>query len=84
MTKKRKTKKPGFVEKIIQQPHQPEKAEISIRGADDLYKEIRIENKLHSEDGETVKLKPGAHVEVIVEADEKNTVPADDKDAAKP
>jgi hypothetical protein len=72
--KKPKTKKPGVVRKIIKHPMQPEKAEISINGADDLYREIRIENKLENEQGEKVKLKQGAHVEVIVEADDKDTV----------
>jgi hypothetical protein len=74
MPKKPKTRKPGVVRKIIKQPHEPEKAEISINGADDLYKEIRIENRLENEEGEEVKLKQGAHVEVIVEADSDGTV----------
>jgi hypothetical protein len=73
MLKKPKTKKPGLVRKLIKHPHEPEKAEISIAGADDLYKEIRIENTLENEQGEKVKLKQGAHVEVIVEADDKDT-----------
>jgi hypothetical protein len=76
MTKKRKTKKPGVVEKIIKQPSQPEKAQITLVDGDDLYKEIRIENKVNNENGEPAKLKPGAVVDVIVEADEKDTVPA--------
>jgi hypothetical protein len=40
-----------------------------------LYREIRIENALENEQGEQVKLKPGAQVEVVVEAEEKDTVP---------
>lgn len=74
---KPKTKKPGTVEKIIQSPlpHEPEKAEIAVEGADDLYREIRIENTLEDEKGQKVKLKVGAPVEVIVEADLKDTVP---------
>jgi hypothetical protein len=76
--KKPKTKKPGVVEKIIKPVHGPEKAEISVTGAEDLYKEIRIENTLENENGEKVKLKKGAHVEVIVEADDKDTVPKHD------
>jgi hypothetical protein len=74
VTKKQKTKKPGVVEKIIRHPAQPEKVQISLIGGDDLYKEIRIENKLETEDGEKAKLKQGAHVDVIVEADVKDTV----------
>jgi len=72
--RKPKTKKPGVVEKIIKTPHEPEKAEITIHDADELYKEIRIENTLVTDDGEKVKLKKGAHVEIIVEADDKDTV----------
>jgi hypothetical protein len=78
VTKKPKTKKPGVVRKIIKHPMEPEKAEISIAGADDLYREIRIENKLENEQGEKVKLKQGAHVDVIVEADDKDTVTRND------
>ena len=72
-----KTTKPGIVEKIINSPipHQPEKAQIAVEGADDLYREIRIENTLEDENGKTVKLKPGAHVVVTVEADSKDTQP---------
>ena len=59
---------PGIVEKIIPSPHPglPEKAQISIEGADHLYRELRIENKLSDENGDGVKLKKGAHVEVSV------------------
>lgn len=77
MKRKPKTKKPGTVHKIIKESEK-EKAEISIHDADDLYREIRIENKLKNEHGEEVKLKQGAHVDVIVEADEKDTTPKDE------
>jgi hypothetical protein len=75
--KKPKTTKPGTVEKIIASPFPqvPEKAEITIEGADHLYQEIRIENVLKDEKGKMVKLKEGAQVEVTVEADPKDTVP---------
>jgi hypothetical protein len=61
---------PAVVEKIVQSvdPSEPEKAQIAILGADDLYKEIRIENTLEDADGEKVKLKPGAVVDVTIEA----------------
>jgi hypothetical protein len=39
-------------------------------GAEPLYEEIRIENSLQSPNGEQVRLKQGAEVEVIVEAGE--------------
>ncbi len=61
---------PGTVEEIIESPHPsiPEKAEISIQGADELYQEIRIENTLTDELGDELRLKKGALVEVTVEA----------------
>ncbi len=62
---------PGTVEKIIESPFpgEPEKAEISVDGADYLYREIRIENTLVDENGEPVRLKVGAPVEVKVQAE---------------
>ena len=68
---------PGTVQKIIQSPDPdiPEKAEIAVEGADELYKEIRIENTLTDEKGKEVKLKTGADVEVTVEAPPEATEP---------
>jgi len=82
MPKRLKAKKPGTVRKVIKPiiPSEPEKAEIEIDGADDLYKEIRIENKLIDSEGNNVKLKPHAPVDVTVEADEKDTVPDTDSE----
>ena len=70
MTKKRK-KLRGTVDKIIKPGFQeePEKAQIDIHDADHLYREIRIENIVTDDKGEKGKLKPGAEVDVIVEAD---------------
>ena len=66
---------PGVVQKIIPSPHPsvPEKAEIGVSGADDLYREIRIENTLTNESGRKVSLKEGAEVDVTIQADEKDT-----------
>jgi len=74
-SEKASTTLPGTVEKVIQSPHpsMPEKAQIAVEGAEDLYREIRIENVLKDEDGEEVALKPGAPVEVTIEADSENT-----------
>jgi hypothetical protein len=68
---------PGTVQKIIHSPDPsiPEKAEIAVEGADELYKEIRIENTLTDKKGKEVKLKPGAEVEVTVEAPPESTEP---------
>jgi hypothetical protein len=73
---------PGTVQKIIQSPDPsiPEKAEIAVEGADELYREIRIENTLTDEKGHEVKLKSGAEVEVTIAADPEATVPKDDLD----
>ena len=81
MKRKSKTTKPGRVEKIIKplHPRMPEKAQIAVDGADDLYKEIRIENTLEGEEGETVKLKEGASVDVTIEADPQETVKVEEK-----
>lgn len=73
---------PGKVEKVIQ-PHpqsgEPEKAQISVEGADHLYREIRVPNQLIDEDGRKVKLKPGAEVDIKIEAEpQKSTVAAVD------
>jgi hypothetical protein len=75
--KRPKTTRPGTVEKIIKSPfpQEPEKAEIAVEGADHLYREIRIENTLQDDKGNEVKLKVGAQVDVIVEADPKDTIP---------
>jgi hypothetical protein len=39
-----------------------------------LYKEIRVENEVTDESGQKAKLKPGAEVEVIVQADSSATL----------
>ena len=77
---------PGKVEKVIH-PHpnsgEPEKAQIAVEGADHLYREIRVPNRLTDENGHKVKLKVGAEVEVKIEADKVSThgvaPPHDDK-----
>jgi uncharacterized cupredoxin-like copper-binding protein len=68
---------PEKVEKIIPAIASviPEKAQIAVEGADHLYKEIRVENTLKDENGNPVSLKPGAKVEITVEAEKKATTP---------
>lgn len=77
MPEKPSTTRPGTVREIIKSPlpHEPEKAEIAVEGADDLYREIRIENRLLTESGSEVSLKKGAEVEVTIEADPEDTKP---------
>ena len=68
---------PGKVEKILESPHptEPEKAQLSVDGADTLYQEIRSENSLTNDEGEEVGLKEGAEVEVTVAAEADATTP---------
>jgi hypothetical protein len=75
MGKKRK-KLRGTVERVIKPilPGEPEKAQIGIEEAEDLYREIRIENVVTDEKGEKARLKRGAQVDVVVEADSDATI----------
>jgi hypothetical protein len=72
---------PGKVEKVIR-PHpntgEPEKAQIGVEGADHLYREIRVPNRLTDAKGRQVKLHEGAEVEVKIEAE--SVKPSDIKD----
>jgi hypothetical protein len=78
MAKRLKTKKPGTVQKIVLDPYtRTEKAEIQVHDADELYREIRIDNTVEDENGHKAKLKKGAEVEVTVEADPQATIPKD-------
>jgi hypothetical protein len=47
---------------------------VTIPDADDLYREVRVENVLTDESGDKAGLKPGAEVDVIVEADSSATM----------
>jgi hypothetical protein len=59
----------GTVDKIIpSRPSQPEKAQIHIDRAGHGHPDLRIENSLSDKNGDEVKLKKGAHVEVTVTA----------------
>jgi len=77
MNEKASATLPATVEKVIQSPdpREPEKAQIAVEGADDLYREIRIDNTLVKENGDEVRLKRGAQIEVTVEADPEATTP---------
>lgn len=66
---------PATVEKIIPPgyPGDSERAEVAVHGAEDLYRELRVENRFSNDSGEEVALKPGAQVEVTIEANKKDT-----------
>jgi len=71
---------PGTVEKIIPAigNQVPEKAQIQLEGADELYREIRIDNTLEDAEGNPVSLKRGVDVDVTIEADPDDTKPKED------
>ena len=62
---------PAIVEKIIPPiaSNHPETAQIAIDGAEELYKEIRVENTLKDDEGNSFALKKEAEVEVTIKAD---------------
>jgi hypothetical protein len=74
---------PGIVEKIIPSPRpsQPEKAQIAVDGADHRHRYLRIENTLTHENGDDVRLKKGAHVEVTVTAEPKTSTATINEDS---
>jgi hypothetical protein len=83
MTENPSTTLRGTVDKIIPSvvPSEPEKAQIVVEGADHLYKELRIENTLTDAGGNQVRMKPGAKVDVKVEAEPQGlTANSDHKD----
>ena len=65
---------PGTPQKVIKSrfPSQPEQAQINVEGADHLYREIRIDRTLRNQSSDEI-ITPGAHVEVTLEADAKDT-----------
>lgn len=67
---------PGTVEKVIPAiGEEPEKVQIRLEGADELYREVRIENAVQDADGKQGRLKKGAEVDVTIEADAKDIKP---------
>ena len=65
------------VEKVIKSPNpnEPDKAQITVQGADELCREIRIDNALQNGNGDAVALKPGTEVEGTVEAPADGSAP---------
>ncbi|HXM67990.1 MAG TPA: hypothetical protein VN911_14750 [Candidatus Acidoferrum sp.] len=61
---------PGTVERIIisPSPNEPEKAQITLKERDHVFREIRIDNTLKNENGDDVSLKLSARVKVTVKA----------------
>ena len=68
-------------------PGEPEKAQILVEGAEELYREIGVENTLQDGTGNPVTLKEGAEVEVTIEAEPEATTPKkqpEAKESARP
>ena len=68
---------PAVVQKVIPPvvPSEPEKAQIAVEGADHLYRELRVANSLKKPNGKKAALKPGAEVEVTIEAESEALQP---------
>jgi hypothetical protein len=66
---------PAVVTKIVKPAFegQPPKVEISISQADDLFREIRIENNFTNVDGGPVASANGARLDVAFEAETRKT-----------
>lgn len=73
---------PGIVHKIIPSSHRrkPEKAQIAVDGTHHPHRDLCIENTLTDENGDDVRLKKGARVEVTVTADPKAPIPRINED----
>ena len=76
MGRKKRKKMRGTVKKVIKSSYASgkEKVEIDIQNADDLYREIRVENELTDDRGEKASLKEGAEVDIVLEADSDATM----------
>jgi len=72
----------GTVDKIIlsRSRKQPEKAQIAVERGTRRYRNLRIENTLTDENGDEVKLKKGARVEVTVAAGSNTSITKIGKD----
>ena len=76
--KKRKRMR-GKVQKVLKPINgEPEKAQIHLEEAEELYREIRVENEVTDENGNKAKLKPGSEVDVVIEADSSAIIPVQD------
>jgi hypothetical protein len=60
----------GTVEKVIPAigEYQAEQAQIIVTGAEELYREIRVENAFRNAAGSPVRLRQGAELEITITA----------------
>ena len=70
----------GVVQRIVKSfdPKRSDSIEITLAEAEDLFREIRIENKFTDATGQQVALKQGSHVDVTFEADQEDIVKTED------
>jgi hypothetical protein len=68
MNKKASVTLPGTVDKIVKPGFRGkrEQAQIGVEGADQIYKEIRIDNALTDDLGQEVPMEPGDKVNVTI------------------
>jgi len=66
ITKRKLKKMRGTVQRVLKPflPSELEKVQISVDEAEELYREIRIENVLTDENGEKVQLKPALMIQI--------------------
>ena len=57
---------PGIVEKVVTMAGDSTKAQIVVKGGDDLYREIRIPNVFCDGNGGNVSLPEGSEVEITI------------------
>lgn len=83
MSKRLRTKKQGRVRRVIKPSHpgMHEKVQIEVDGANELYRDLRIENAMEDGNGNKAKLKEEMPVEVVIETREEPAVPAKRKQA---
>lgn len=77
MKAKLRTIKRGRVRKVIKPLHRgmPEKVQIEVDGADELYRDLRIENAMQDGNGNKTKLTEEMPVEVVIEASDHRAAP---------
>jgi hypothetical protein len=70
----------GTVEKVIPAigANRAERAQITVAGAEELYREIRVENTFLNSAGSPVSLRPGAEVEITIATRSSWTMQAGD------
>jgi hypothetical protein len=71
----------GIVQRIFKnvEPDRGDTIEIAFADAEELFREIRIENRFTDAAGQTVALKQGSHVDITFEADQKDTIETENR-----